>query len=251
MWTVSEAAALAHVTVRTLHHYDEIGLLRPAERSEGGYRLYGGPELERLHQILLWKELGFELDAIGRMLDAPALDRASALRAQRELLADEVRRMEAVARAVDRALESMERGETMDAEAMFQGFGEFDHLEVAQEAEERWGDTPAYGESMRRMKKYSRDDWERIKTESDALEAEMATLLEAGANPSGDEAVDVAERARLHVDRWFYPCSHRMHVGLADMYESDPRFRAHYEERAEGLCDFFVAAIRANAERRE
>jgi len=251
MWTVSEVAALAHVTVRTLHHYDEIGLLPPAERSEGGYRLYGGPELERLHQILLWKELGFELETIGRMLKEPALDRASALRAQRELLVREVRKAEALVRAVDRALESLEEGETMDAEAMFEGFGDLDHLETAQEAEERWGDTPAYRESMRRMKKYSKDDWERIEIEGDALEAEMAALLKAGADPAGDEAMDVAERARLHVDRWFYPCSHRMHVGLADMYESDPRFRAHYEERAEGLCDFFVAAIRANAERRE
>ena len=117
------------------------------------------------------------------------------------------------------------------------------------EVVERWGDTDAYKQSMRRARGYSRQDWERIKAEQEAVEADMAALLAAGADPAGEEAMAVAERHRRHIHDNFYACSYGMHAGLADMYEADPRFAAHYEERAEGLCAFTVAAIRANAMR--
>lgn len=248
-WTVSEVARMAHVTVRTLHHYDDIGLLHPSDRTEAGYRLYSQAELERLHLVLLYRELGFSLEAIGQLLDEPALDRAKALRAQRELLEEKVSRTRAVIRAVDRTLETMERGTEMDAETMFEGFEGFDHAEHAEEAKERWGGTDAYRESMRRAKSYGKEDWAEMKREMEAIEADMAALLAVGKDPEGAEAMAVAERHRQHIERWFYPCGYRMHAGLADMYEADPRFAAHYEERAEGLAAFNASAIRANAMR--
>lgn len=254
-WTVSEVGRMAHVTVRTLHHYDEIGLLVPAGRSEASYRLYSEADLERLHQILLYRELGFALEAIGEMLDEPGIDRQSALRAQRELLLEKQRKTEAVIRAVNRTLESMERGTKMNTDELFEGLGDAPedvrahHAQYGEEAKERWGDTDAYKESMRRAKQYSGDDWTRLAEEREALEARMASLLAAGASPEGEEAMAVAEGMRRHIDSWFYPCGHEMHANLADMYEADPRFAAHYENRATGLAGFVASAVRANAMR--
>lgn len=123
------------------------------------------------------------------------------------------------------------------------------HDPHAAEAQQRWGDTEAYKESTRRAKQYKADDWARIKAEGEAVEAGMAALLRAGESAEGVKAMDLAEEARLHIQRWFYPCSHRMHAGLADMYTADARFTAHYEERAVGLAAFVAQAIRANAAR--
>lgn len=119
----------------------------------------------------------------------------------------------------------------------------------ADEARDRWGDTDAYRESARRAQQYKAADWSKIKAEIEAVEAAMAALLTAGEAPHGSKAMDLAEEARLHIHRWFYPCSPAMHVGLADMYTADPRFAAHYDDRAPGLAAFMAGAIRANAAR--
>jgi DNA-binding transcriptional MerR regulator len=249
--TVSRVARMASVTVRTLHHYDEIGLLTPSGRSTAGYRLYADTDLRRLHQILLFRELGFSLEAIGRLLDDPAYDRATALRAQRDLLTDRMKETGAILRAVDTALDAIEEGRDMDASELFEGFDGFDHAQYREEAEQRWGETEAYKESMRRSKAYTKADWARIQGEGETTVTAMAALLAAGRAPESPEAMDAAEGARLHIERWFYPCSRAMHVGLADMYEADPRFRQTYESRAQGLAAFVAGAIRANAARHE
>lgn len=255
-WKVSEVAERARVTVRTLHHYDEIGLLVPSGRTESGYRLYSESDLERLYRILLYRELGFSLEGIGRVLDDPSHDRIAALRAQRALLLEKSRRTEAVIRAVDRTLETMKRGEPMSSEEIMAGFDAFanaprevrsQQTEHAAEVRERWGETDAYRESMRRARGFTKADWAAIQEEAAAAETHMAELMTEGADPEGTEAMAGAEALREHISHWFYPCSHRMHAGLADMYEADPRFTAHYEERAEGLAAFVATAIRANA----
>ena len=167
--TVGQVAALAGVTVRTLHHYDRVGLLVPSERSEQGYRLYDYGDLERLRQIRLLRELRFSLDAIGQMLDATAYDRRSALAGQRELLRERQERTEKIILGVDRALTAMEEEKEMDRTEMFAGLEEFDHAQYQEEAEERWGDTDAYKESMRRTRRYGKNDWARIKEEGEEV----------------------------------------------------------------------------------
>ncbi|MEJ2204202.1 MAG: TipAS antibiotic-recognition domain-containing protein [Gemmatimonadota bacterium] len=117
------------------------------------------------------------------------------------------------------------------------------------EVGERWGDTEAYRESSRRTSGYAPADWQKINAELEEIEAALAQALANGEAPDGLRAMDLAEAARLHIDRWYYPCSHAMHVGLADMYTADPRFEGHYEDRAEGLAAFVSAAIKANAAR--
>lgn len=257
-WRVGQVADMARVTVRTLHHWDAVGLLVPSDRSDADYRLYSRDDLDRLYRILLYRELGFPLDAIAGLLDDPEMDRRSALREQRELLVRKRHRTDALIQAVDRMLNTIDRGSIMSEEEMYEGFEAFadapDDVRAHQvkydgEARERWGDTDPYRESMRRARAYGRGDWERIRAEADAVEARMAELLDAEADPEGEEAMREAEALRLHVDRSFYPCSHEMHAALADMYESDARFAAHYEARTRGLAAFVATAIRANARR--
>lgn len=153
--TVSQVARLAHVTVRTLHHYDEIGLLIPSQRSAAGYRLYTDEDVARLHQILLFRELGFGLDAIGQVLDEPLVERRTALREQRDRLVLQKQRTDAVIRAVDQALAALEGETPMPTDKMFEGFDQFEHAQYADEARERWGHTDAYQESERRTRAYS------------------------------------------------------------------------------------------------
>lgn len=123
------------------------------------------------------------------------------------------------------------------------------HEEHAVEAKERWGGTEACRESSRRTRGYTDEDWATVKGRQEAIEAGLAAAMEAGEPADGERAVALAEEARLHIDRWFYPCSPAMHAGLAEMYTADPRFRAHYEERARGLAAYVARAIRANAAR--
>ena len=249
LYTVGEVAALARVTVRTLHHYDRIGLLAASQRSESGYRLYDYGDLERLRQIRLMRELRFSLDAIGEMLDGPAYDRRTALVAQRELLRERQERTDRIIRGVDRALTALEEETKMDATEMFDGLEEFDHTQYEDEARERWGHTDAYKESMRRTRGYGKSDWNTIKQEGDTIMAKLAELLAEGAQAAGRAAMNLAEQHRHHIDRWFYPCTHGMHCNLAEMYTADPRFEEYFEKRAKGLAAFVQDAIRANEAR--
>jgi hypothetical protein len=122
--------------------------------------------------------------------------------------------------------------------------------ELQAEAKARWGKTDSYKESARRTKQYSAEQWAAIKAEGADNEAAFAALLRQGGTAADEAAMELAEAARLHIDRWFYPCSPAMHVGLAEMYVGDARFRAHYDEQEPGLAAFVADAIRANAQRR-
>ncbi|HKJ02492.1 MAG TPA: TipAS antibiotic-recognition domain-containing protein [Longimicrobiales bacterium] len=124
-----------------------------------------------------------------------------------------------------------------------------DRSSYEKEARERWGRTDAYKESARRTRSYKAEDWARIKAEAEDIDAGMAELMRGGETPDGPRAMDQAERARLHIDRWYYPCSHGMHAGLADLYTADPRFAESFDKRAPGLAAFLSAAIKANAAR--
>ena len=183
------------------------------------------------------------------MLDAGAYDQRRALIAQRELLRERQHRTERIIAGVDRALEAMEEERPMAKGEMFEGLEDFDHEQYEDEARERWGGTDAYKESMRRTRRYSKDDWTRIKAEGDDVMARLAGLLEEGAHAASRAARELAEEHRCHIERWFYPCSHAMHAGLADMYVADPRFTEHFEKRGQGLAAFFREAILANAAR--
>lgn len=248
-YTVGEVGKLAHVSVRTLHHYDEIGLLVPSQRSEAGYRLYSDDDLSRLQQILLYRELDFTLDEIGQVLADPEFDPLDALVAQRELVAGKLARDKALLALLDKTILAMEGGIRMSKEEMFEVFGDFDPSEHEEEVQERWGDTEAYKESARRTSRYTKADWERFKAEQEENGARMIALFDEGVAPTDPRAMDVAEEARLQIDKWFYPLSREMHVCLGEMYVADPRFKANYDKMRDGLAQWLCDAIKANAER--
>ena len=247
-YTVGEVAAMAGVSVRTLHHYDETGVLVPSSRSRAGYREYDTGDLARLQELLIYRRLGFSLREITALLDDPGHDRRSALLRQRALLGERIAALRDVQRLVDRTLTSLEGATAMTEHDKFTGLGTFERNEAEYGAEvrERWGDTDAYAESARRTSTYSEDDWATIKAQGDAIESDWASLLASGEPADGAPAMDVAERHRVHISRWFYPCSHEMHANLGEMYVADPRFAEHYDSRREGLAAYVRDAVLAN-----
>lgn len=247
--TVSEVSRLAGVSVRALHHYDEIGLLQPSARTDAGYRLYDRADLERLQEILLFRELEVPLEDIGVLLSGGAFDRVAALELQREMLASKAVRTQALLAAVERAINAERTGVRMTKDEMFEVFGDFDPAEYEDEVKERWGESDAYKESARRTARYTKADWERFKAQSARIGTETAALMDAGVPADDPRAMDLAEEARLQIDEWFYPCSHEMHANLAAMYIADPRFTATYEKIHEGMAQYWHDAILANGVR--
>jgi DNA-binding transcriptional MerR regulator len=247
--TVSQVAKLAGVSVRTLHHYDEIGLLCPSERSSGGYRLYGDEELQRLQQILFFKELAFPLEEIARIMKDPAFDLRAALLLQRRLLEEKAVRIQALLGAVDAALQSIERGTVMTNEERFEVFGDFDPAKYEKEAEQRWGNSPAYKESKRRTARYGKQEWLQIKAEAQALNEAFLAAMAAGVKPTDAKAMDLAEQHRQHISKWFYACTEEIHRGLAEMYVADARFTENIDKAGPGLAAYMRQAILANASR--
>jgi DNA-binding transcriptional MerR regulator len=237
------------VTIRTLHHYDEIGLLSPSGRSAAGYRIYEEHDLERLQRILFYRELGFALEEIATIVDDPRTDALGHLRRQRGLLTKRIERLRKMVAAIDYEMEAREMNIKLTPEETLEVFGDFHPEEHAEEAEQRWGGSDAYRQSQRRVSNYTKEDWLKIKTEHDEVAANLAALFESGAAPESEEAMAAAEAHRQHISRWFYDCSYEIHRGLGEMYVGDERFRANYDALAPGLSEFIRDTARANAKR--
>lgn len=247
--TIGRVASLARISVRTLHHYDAVGLLRPSARSEAGYRLYGPADLDRLQQILFFRELGFGLRDIALIMTDPAFDRRRALETQRTLLAAKARRLAAVVTALDEALQATEKGRTMDPGELFEVFGDFAPGDYDDEARRRWGDTEAHAESARRTKAYDKDDWLAIRAEMAEITAAFVAALDAGVEPGDPRVQAIVARHRGHLERWFYTPTPEMYAGLGDLYVNDPRFTRNIDADHGGLAAYRRAAMRIYASR--
>jgi MerR family transcriptional regulator, thiopeptide resistance regulator len=248
-YSVGQVAGLAGVTIRTLHHYDEIGLLSPSGRSAVGYRIYEEADLERLQRILFYRELGFALEEIATIVDDPHTDGVGHLRRQHGLLTERIKRLRVMVEAIDYEMEAQTMGIRLTPQERFEVFGDFRPEDYAGEADQRWGDTEAYRQSQRRVASYTKEDWQQIKAEEEEVRANLAAAFAAGLGPDSDEALAAAEAHRQHITRWFYDCSYDIHRGLTDMYVNDDRFRAHYDALAPGLAQFIREAAHANANR--
>lgn len=248
--TVGEVARVAGVTVRTLHHWDAVGLLRPSGRSAGGYRVYDGDDLARLQRVLAYRELGFGLEETAALLDDPEVDELEQLRRQRALLVEQRERLGRIITTIETTMEARTMGIRLTPAEMLEVFGG-DPTEHAAEAEERWGDTDAHRESAKRTSTYTKADWQRYRAGSDDLVARMAEALRAGVAADSVEAMDLAEEHRRQIEAWFYACGAEMHRGLGDMYVADERFAASYEPHAAGLTRWLRDAIHANADRQD
>ncbi|KKD05821.1 MerR family transcriptional regulator [Streptomyces sp. WM6386] len=248
-YSVGQVAGFAGVTVRTLHHYDDIGLLAPSERSRAGHRRYSDADLDRLQQILFYRELGFPLDEVAALLDDPAADPRAHLRRQHELLTARIEKLRKMAAAVEQAMEARKMGINLTPEERFEVFGDKDPEQHAEEAEERWGGTEAYAESQRRAAGYTKDDWKRMQAEVADWSERYSGLMAAGDPPVSEAAMDMAEEHRQHICGWFYECPYDIHRSLGEMYVSDERFKAFYDSMRPGLAEHLRAAIDANAAR--
>jgi DNA-binding transcriptional MerR regulator len=249
-YSVGQVAELAGVTVRTLHHYGQIGLLLPQDRSGAGYRRYADEDLERLQHILFYRELGFSLEDIATILDRPGADTGEHLRRQRDLLNKRIGRLQEMIAAVDKELEAHAMGIQLTPEEKFEIFGPNYSEDYETEAEQRWGDTAAWEQSQSRTAGFSKQDWVEVKQSGDELNRRLAEAMASGAAPSGEVAMDLAEEHHRSIEV-FYDCPYPMHRGLGDMYVSDERFTRTYDEVAPGLAQWLRDAIHANADRQE
>lgn len=247
-FSVGEVAHFAGVTVRTLHHYDEIGLLSPGDRSSGGYRRYDDTDLERLERVLFYRELGFSLEEIARILDGLG-DTSSHLRWQHRLLSQRIARLKEMVALIEKEMEAKQMGISLTPEERFDVFGDFVPEDYEREVEERWGDTDAYKQSQRRVSSYTKEDWAQLGAEASEIDRKLAAAVNEGIAPDSARAMGLAEEHRRHISRWFYECSYDIHRGLGKMYVADPRFSSRYEDIAPGLASFLSDAIAANADR--
>lgn len=245
-FTVGEVAAMAGVTVRTLHHYEEVGLVVPS-RSPSGYRHYDESHIDRLTRALYYRELGLPLPEITSILDDPATDTAAHLRRHRDLVRRRLARLTEVLASIEKELEAHRMGTRLSAEEKLEIFGEGYDPAWETEAEERWGGTAAWRAGQQSAAALSKEDWMRVKADGDALMARFAEAFDAGVAATTPQAMDLAEQHRRSVEA-FYPCSHEQHRCIAQTYVSDPRLLATYDAIAPGLAQWVHDAVQANAD---
>ena len=249
--TVGAVADLTGVSVRTLHHYDELDLLTPSERSPAGYRLYSGDDLARLQRILFYRELGFDLATIGAVLADPTSTDEDRLREQRRLLAERIDRQRAMVAAIDKELSARKLGLTLTPAERLAVFGSTRLEDNADQAEARWGGSEQWHQQRERVARYTAADWQELRTEQAGIHQRLLDAMHAG-TPATDPAVmDLAEEHRRHLDRWLHDCPPGVHRTLAAAYLANERIGRNYDDMASGLSRYVHDAIMANAERRD
>jgi DNA-binding transcriptional MerR regulator len=248
--TVGQVAETFGVTVRTLHHYDEVGLVVPSERTHAGYRIYTDADLARLSTVVTYRRLGLPLDEVRALLDGDGTV-LEHLQRQRAAVASRLDELEELVTAIDRALEREMNEQPATTEDLKELFGDGYDEQYEAEAEERWGESDAYRQSRSRTSRYTKADWADVKAEQDAVNAALVAALQAGQPATSEAAMDAAEAHRRHIHDRFYDVSYEFHRGLADMYLADPRFTKTYEDLAPGLAQYVHDAVHANADRHE
>lgn len=232
---IREFAAYTGVSVRTLHYYDEIGLLRPAEVDKAtGYRYYDENSVLRMQEILFYRELDFSLKTIAELLSHENHDRIGALREQKTLLTLKKERLERLIVAIDRA----EKGEIV-----MKAFDNTEFDSHKAEVKARWGKTAAYKEYSGKTGSYTDEKFSDLAAEMDGIFAEFARCKKSGAAPEGEEARQLVEKLRSHITENYYTCTAPILAGLGQMYTADDRFRANIDRHGEDTAAFVSAAI--------
>ena len=240
MFTIKQLSKLAGVTPRTLHHYDEIGLLKPSRIGANGYRYYGEESLLRLQQILFYRELDMPLEDIRKIMGRRDFDALEALQNHREALTKKVERTKRLIVTVDNTINHLKGKTKMSDKKLFEGFSEEEQEKLAQEAEQRY-DPETVRESNRKWKSYSKEKKESILVEGKAIYADLAAIMPKGA--VSKEVQSVIARWHSHMQYFWSPNDEQL-IGLADLYNDDPRFRENYEKVAPNLSEFMRAAVK-------
>ncbi len=239
-YTVKQLAKMAGVSVRTLHYYDQIGLLKPSARSHSGYRQYGKPELLRLQQILFFKELDFPLNKIRGILDDPEFDTVTALQNHRLLLQKQSERTALLLETIDKTIQRLAEDSMMMTDAeLYEGFTKEQIERYEREVAEKFNPQRVQ-ESKRRIGKMSKAQWQGVKAEGDAVTQLIADLADRA--PEDPEVQTLIARHHAWIEN-FYPASADVYRGLGQMYAEHEEFKASYEKFRPGLADFMKVAI--------
>ena len=237
---IREFAELTGVSVRTLHYYDEIGLLKPAFVDErNGYRDYDEKSLERMIEILFYRELDFPLKSILGILSSPEYDKAAAIRKQKELLMLKKERLERLIFALDKT----EKGE-IPMNTFNNNEYETARRQYADEAKQKWGGTEAFRESEQKTADYSAEKWGEVNAGLNAVLAEFAAIKD-GVTPESETAQSLVRKLQTYITDNFYTCTPEILRGLGQMYVADERFRANIDKNGIGTAGFISDAIKA------
>lgn len=236
---ISEVAKLTGITVRTLHYYDEIGLLKPSEITEAGYRLYSREDLEILQQMLFFRELDFPLSQIKEIMNNPNYDKEEALKKQKELLIQQRQRIEGLIKLIEKRIEGDNN----------MSFKEFDMNEIeenkkkyAKEVKERWGTSKAYEESEKKTSSYNKEKWGDINQETSEIFKGFAELRNS--DPGSEEVQELVRRWQKYITDNFYTCTNEILSGLGLMYVEDERFKENLDKNGEGTAKLMAEAIK-------
>jgi DNA-binding transcriptional MerR regulator len=241
-YTVKQLSQLAGISIRTLHYYDQIGLLKPSFIKSNGYRYYEEKELIKLQQVLFFRELDFPLEKIKEIMESPTFDPSVALADQKKLLELKRKRIDGLLRTIEQTIVAVKGGEHMSDDAKYAAFNDPEYQKHKDEVEERWGNTDAYKQSMQRVGKMSKVDLERVKAEGEAIARETAELMQKGFSSDSPEVQKQVDRFYQHLHN-FYDPSYELFKGLGQMYVDDPRFTKVYEDRAKGFAVFMRDAM--------
>ena len=232
---IKEFAVFTGVSVRTLHYYDEIELLKPAFVDKAtGYRFYDEHSVLRMQEILFYRELDFSLKSIKEILSSPDYDKGKALKAQKQLLTLKKERLERLILAIDGAVKG---------ENIMKAFDNSKFEQYKAEAKEKWGQTPAYKEYDTRTKDYSKSKWNDLAQGMDRIMAEFAACMKKGDTPDSAEAQTLVEALQSHITQNYYLCTKEILAGLGQMYVADERFRNNIDKHGDGTAAFVCEAI--------
>ena len=238
---IKDFAQFTGVRVRTLHYYDEIGLLIPAHVDHiTGYRYYNENSLIRMQEILFYRELDFPLKAIKEILSSPNYDKSKALVEQKHLLTLKKERLERLISAIDGAAEG---------ENIMNAFDNSDFEKQKAEAKEKWGATPAYQEYAEKTKNYSKPRWNELTQGMDHIMAEFAACMRSGKAPDSTEGQNLVKTLQDYITENYYLCTNEILAGLGQMYVSDERFRNNIDKHADGTAAFILEAVKVYCNR--
>ena len=233
---IKEFAEFTGVSVRTLHYYDEIGLLKPAHvDGHSGYRYYDEHSLLKMQEILFYRELDFSLKSIGQIISSPNYNKGKALKEQKQLLILKKERLEKLISAIDDA---------MKGENVMKAFDNSEFEKHKEEVKERWGQTDAYKEHTEKTKDYSKDKWNNLAAEMDEIFAEFAVCMKNGEDIYSTEAQGLVKMLQEHITGNYYHCTKEILAGLGQMYVADERFKNNIDKHAEGTAMFVSEAIK-------
>ena len=246
-YTVKAVADMAGISIRALYHYDAIGLLKPSGSSLAGYRQYGEADLERLQEVLFFRELGFSLQEIKEMVDNPSYDRRQALALHRDLLLEKRKRLDDLLRNVGQTLDSMERGRDMATAELFGGLDEAKLEEYRKEAKERWGSV--VDDSYRRYNSYTKAQKDAMWSDISSIYTGIAAKMDR--DPGSPEVQELVGRWYRVINEKFYTCTPEVFRGLGEMYVQDQRFTDNIDKVKPGLARYLKEAMGLYADKLE